>query len=452
MTTPNPTIGILGHFADANVGDDACPTALLDHLGQLVPGVQFQLFCRFPAVASERFSLPTHPVRRPPPGQTSSWQPPEGVVGSFADEPVQEPDSGWRAWARAIPPLRFTVLALRTIAMLMREIPAEMLFLWLSYRRLRAIDLLLVAGSNPIFDFFGGFWGYPYTMWKWGMLARLARTKLAFVSVGAGPIVSRRSGRLLASVLRRADYVSFRDAGSRRLMREHGFKGPDHVCPDLAHGLPFVPIPRQAGAKLRVGINPMIVYHGVFWPIGDRELYRNYVETLATLAAELDRDGHEVFFYGTQKDDAFPAEEIQQVLRTRFPEAAVPEYHPPETVPGLLTLCASADLLVSTRFHGAVFGVVTRTPTLAICYQGKTREVLEAAELGEFAFDFEEVNPALLRTAFQRLSDRRGEIQAILDRHAVDTRAQLAEQDARLVALLVPPVREPIGHAAAPDR
>lgn len=445
-----PTIGILGHFADANVGDDACPTALLHHLRQLVPDADFQLFCRFPAVAKERFSFPTYYVQRPPPGQMRSWQPPEGLVGSFGEEPEEEASSGWRSWAKSIPPLRLTVKALRAIREVVPQIPAELRFLWASYRRLRGIDLLLVAGSNPIFDYFGGLWGYPFTMWKWTTLARLAGTKVAFVSVGAGPIVSRRSGRLLASVLRRAAYVSFRDEGSRQLMREHGFEGPDFVCPDLAHGLPFTPVQLQASEKLRVGINPMIVYHRVFWPVGDRKLYLHYVETLAALAAELDRDGHEVFLYGTQKDDAVPAEEIQQVLRKDFPGVSVPQYERPETVPDLLALCGSADLLVSTRFHGAVFGVLTRRPTLAICYQGKTRQVLEAAELGEFAFDFEDVNLPLLRSALEQLRDRRSAIEATLDRHAERMRARLAEQDARLVALLAPRDGGPGAHPPAP--
>ena len=431
-----PTIGILGTFADANVGDDAGPTALLHHLGRLVPGAAFVLFCRFPAVAQERFSFPAFPVQRPPRGQTRSWQPPPGLVQSFAQGPAPAPTAGWRAWARTIPPLRAAVRAARAMGTVLRQLPPEIRFLQQSYGRLRRIDLLLVAGSNPIFDFFGGFWGYPYTMWKWTILARLTRTRLAFVSVGAGPIVSRRSGRLLAWLLRRADYVSFRDEGSRQLMRTHGFDGPAHVCPDLAHGLPFTPVARAPTGRLRVGINPMIVYHGIFWPVSDRDLYRRYVVTLAALVADLDREGAEVFLFGTQKDDAVPAAEVQDVIRADFPAAAVPEYRGPETVEGLLRLCSSADLLVTTRFHGAVFGVMTRRPTLAICYQGKTREVLEVAGLGEFAFDFEDVSLPRLRPAFDRLRERRTEIQAILDRNAERLRAQLAEQDARVVGLL----------------
>jgi len=434
-----PTIGILGTFADANVGDDAGPTALLHHLGRLIPDAEFVLFCRFPAVAQERFAVPAFPVQRRPRGQTRSWQPPPGLVESFSQEAPNE-SAGWRAWARAIPPLRFAVRAARATAGVLRQVPAEVRFLWQGYRRLRNVDLLLMAGSNPIFDFFGGYWGYPYTMWKWTTLARLTGTRVAFVSVGAGPIVSRRSGRLLARVLRRAHYVSFRDEGSRRLMREHGFTGPASVYPDLAHGLPFTPSrPSPRATRLRVGVNPMIVYHGVFWPVADRERYRRYIETLAALIAELERDGHEVFLYGTQKDDAVPAEEIQGALRTAFPGATVPDYHPPESVEGLLRLCSSADLLVTTRFHGAVFGIMTLRPTLAICYQGKTREVLEAAGLGEFAVDFESVSLSRLRPAFDRLRGRRDEIAGTLERHARRMRAELAAQDATMAAMLAGP-------------
>jgi polysaccharide pyruvyl transferase WcaK-like protein len=431
-----PTIGILGMFADSNLGDDAGPTALLRRLGQQVPGANFALFCRYPAVATERFSAPAYPIQRPPRGQTRSWQPPPGLVESFSkDEPTEE-TQGWRARARSIPALRATVKAARATVSGLRQLPGELRFMWDSYRRLRNIDLLLVAGSNPICDFYNGFWGYPYTMWKWTTLSRLARTKVAFVSVGAGPIASPLAGRVFARVLDSADYVSFRDEGSLRLLRQHGLRGPAAVTPDLAHGLPFTPVRPEPSSRMRVGINPMIVFHGVFWPVADRERYRNYVEGLAALTAALDEEGHEVFLYGTQKDDAVPAEEIRSLIRTAFPGRRVPDYQPPESVENLFRLCSEADLLVTTRFHGAVFGVMARRPTAAICYQVKTREVMETAGLGEFAFEVEEVSLQNLRPVVARLQERRMEIWDLLDSHAARLRSVLTAQDSALAALL----------------
>jgi len=340
--------------------------------------------------------------------------------------------------ARRIGPLRVAVHVLRAILDAARAAPREALFLWQSYRRLREVDLLVVTGSNPLFDFFGGFWEYPYTVWKWAALARLARTRLAFVSVGAGPIVSGRSGRLLARVLNRAHYVSFRDEGSRRLMREHGYDGPGTVYPDLAHSLPFRPSRRAPPERLRVGINPMIVHNSFFWPVRDPALQQRYVDSLAHLAAALVAERHDVFLYGTQKDDRVAATEVHAAMPWATPAQPAPPFVMPASVDELLELCAGADLLVTTRFHGAVFGVLTARPTLAICYQPKTREVLEGAGLETHTIALEKVTPERLRAAFEGLREQRATVTAALHKHAVDLRGRLDEQYREVAALLQP--------------
>ncbi len=434
MSTPDgdgagggPVIGVWGHYADANLGDDACPTALLQHLTRRVPAARFVLFCRFPKIAAERWGLPAYPVRPLPAGE----------LAPRALNAVHAPDaSSWRARARAIPLLRGIVRGARAIANAARALPAELRFVWQSYQRLRGIDLLVIAGSNPLFDFFGGFWAYPYRTWQWTRLARLRGARVAFVSVGAGPMISARSGRLLAGVLRRADYVSFRDESSRRLMREYGFRGPDHVCPDLALSLSCDMPARTAGERLRVGINPMIVHHRGFWPVADAALQERYVHSLAVLAIRLAASGHDVFFYGTQTGDEVTAEETRAVMRSAAPSLPLPAFVMPTSIDELLHLCASVDVLVTTRFHGAVFGVITARPTLAICYQAKTREVLEAAGLGAFAIDFEQITPERLGAAFDRLRAARSGVATTLRQHSLEQRARLDrqyEQVARLV-------------------
>jgi polysaccharide pyruvyl transferase WcaK-like protein len=440
VTGGSPVIGVWGHYADANFGDDACPTALLYHLRRQLPTARFVLFCRFPEIAQARWGWPAHPVRRLRVGQHGPWQPPASIEAEGVVAPRQ---GGWRARARGIGPLRAAIRLARAVSTAVRAVPAECRFLWQSYRRLRDVDLLVVTGSNPLFDFFGGFWQFPYTVWKWAALARLSRTRLAFVSVGAGPIVSARSGRLLAGVLRRADYVSFRDEGSRRLMRQYGFDGPDAVYPDLAHSLPFSAPPRAPSARLRIGINPMIVHHGVFWPVRDAAIHRRYIESVAALATALVAHGNDVFFYGTQKDDRVTAEEIQSAMQSATTTSPPPSFVMPTSVDDLLDLCASADLLVTTRFHGAVFGVLTARPTLAICYQQKTREVLEAAGLGVHAIDFEDVGAERLRTAFDRLRAERTTVEATLRQHTSDLRAQLHRQYHQVAALLPSETRQP---------
>jgi len=432
VSAERPVIGVWGHYADANLGDDACPTALLHHLTRLLPTARFVLFCRFPAIAQARWGWPAHPVRPLSPDHSGPWEP----LPSLLLEGTRTMSHGWRARARRIWPLRLAIRAVRATLAAARALPVECRFLWQSYRRLRDVDVLVVTGSNPLFDFFGGFWQFPYTVWQWAALARLSRTRLAFVSVGAGPIVSACSGRLLARVLRRADYVSFRDEGSRRLMWWHGFQGPGHVCPDLAHSLPFEARPRERSERLRVGINPMIIHHGAFWPVRDPAVQRRYVESLAALATALVTTGHDVFLYGTQKDDRVTAGEIQSAMRSATPAITPPPFVMPASVDQLLDLCASADLLVTTRFHAAVFGVVTARPTLAICYQAKTREVLTTAGLGAYAVDVEQLSSERLWAAFDRLRAERRIVEGGLRRHAVDLRGRLDRQYQDVAALL----------------
>jgi len=433
VTQAAPVIGVWGHFADANLGDDACPTALLHHLRQLIPTARFVLFCRFPEVARGIWELPAYPVRPLSRGENGPREP-SAPQTSAASSPT------WRTRARAIPVLRAVVHVARGIMGLGRALPAELRFVWQSYHRLRGIDLLVIAGSNPLFDFFDGFWAYPYRTWLWALLARLCGARVAFVSVGAGPIVSARSGRLLARVLRKADYVSFRDECSRRLMREYGFAdpAPDRVCPDLAHSVPFEAPPSAQTERLRVGINPMIVHHRAFWPVTDAKLQRRYIESLAALASALVAEGHDVFFYGTQTSDQVTVLETQASMRAARPSSAleIPPFVMPASVNQLLELCASADLLVTTRFHGAVFGVRVARPTLAICYQAKTREVLEAAGQGAHAIDFEQVTPERLRAAFDRLRAERSSVETSLRRHTVELRARLDRQYEHVAALL----------------
>lgn len=432
MRSGTPVIGLWGHFADANLGDDACPTALLHHLQRRVPAARFELFCRFPEVAQARWGLPAHPVRPLSPDHRGPWEVPPSLLQQHPGATA----GGWRARARAVAPLRAVVRAARVIVALAHRLPAELRFFWQSRSRLRGIDLVIVAGSNPLFDFFGGFWEFPFRVWEWTLLARLSGARVAFVSVGAGPVVSTRSGALLARVLRRATYVSYRDEGSRQLMRRYGFDGPDEVYPDLAHSLPFVPRSRARSARLRVGINPMIVHHSVFWPVSDPATHRRYVDSLAALAAALVAAGDDVFFYGTQKDDRVTAGEIQAALWTTTPAVAPPPFLMPASVDELLGLCDSADLLVTTRFHGAVFGVITARPTLAICYQGKTREVLERAGLGAYAIDFAQVTPELLLSTLARLRAERAPVEKALRQYAEQQRARLDAQYERVMALI----------------
>ena len=173
MTQAAPVIGVWGHFADANLGDDACAAALLHHLKPRIPNARFVLFCRFPEVAQGIWDLPAYPVR-PLSRRENGPREPSAPQTSAASSPT------WRTRARAIPLLRAVVHVARRIVGLGRALPAELRFVWQSYHRLRGIDLLVIAGSNPLFDF---------TL----SVERIRAARRAIDATGTGVVLTARS-------------------------------------------------------------------------------------------------------------------------------------------------------------------------------------------------------------------------------------------------------------------
>ncbi len=55
-------------------------------------------------------------------------------------------------------------------------------------RWFRSIDQFIVVGTGALDDMAVRPWNAPYDMFKWCMAAKLAGTKVIFLSVGAGPL------------------------------------------------------------------------------------------------------------------------------------------------------------------------------------------------------------------------------------------------------------------------
>ena len=150
--------------------------------------------------------------------------------------------------------------ALRAALALPFRVAREIAFCWRSFRLLRQVDSMVVAGSGQLLDKWLGWRGHPYTTFRWATLCRLAGVPVSYPSVGAGPIEGKTSAFLIRSALRLAAYVSVRDAQSGRVLEEIGLPAPPR-CPDMAFG--FTPddaglvLRRDAPGKPLVGVNVM---------------------------------------------------------------------------------------------------------------------------------------------------------------------------------------------------
>lgn len=447
----SPVVGVLGHYGNANLGDEAIIHAVVSAVRRRWPGGTLCAISNRPADTARRHGVPavsvqTGEIEEPPRARLAGMADPvspDVPAGAFAApaEASQTPRQARRGWAALRAARGVAGLLFRSPARIAREITS----CWRIYHRLKRIDLLFIAGSNQMLDNFGGPWEFPYINLRWSILARLAGCRIAWVSVGAGPLDSPLSRRFVRTSLRLADYVSVRDAGSLRLLREIGVPRDIRIFPDLAHGLEHEAAPplRSEGDPCRtVGINPMPMYDGRYWPEWAPDKYARYVNELAVFATTLQQEGYRAFFFGTHPRDERVAAEALAVMEKEHgvARAALPPVKSSATIGRLLAVMESADIIVPTRFHGALLALLVERPTLAICYYRKTRELMvEFGQGEELTVTLDEFRGADAMARIRLLEGRAEELTSLMRQRRKEFRAALAEQYDLVFALVAGP-------------
>jgi polysaccharide pyruvyl transferase WcaK-like protein len=440
-----PRVGVLGHFGDANLGDEAIIEAFVTRLRREWPAVELRIFSMHPGDSRRRYGCVAHSLRRateyeqefrPLQDFLAATRPVERTGTTLETEP-SSPASSVSLASRLASRLSDILPrgpARSTVAATARGVIGGFLeagFLWRSLRRVRGLDVMYVTGSNQFLDNFGGPWGFPYTLLKWTTMCRLVGCRVAFVSVGAGPLDRPLSHWMISRAIGLADYVSLRDEGSRRLIESAtGHDGP--VLPDLAHSLEAgalaAPQAAQTSAlgRMRIAINAMPVHDPRYWHRPDAEKYRSYVASLARVCNGLMAAGHEVSFFATQFPDANVARDI--ATEARGAEAGDLPISVPATVQELLGVLRQADVVVATRFHGILLSLLMARPTVGICYYRKSRELLTSAGLADCAFDIDDFDSVALESAVLQLTCARDAVSSAVARHTQSYRDALEHQ------------------------
>ena len=405
-------IGILGHYGNQNLGDEAIIQAVMQNLRNFLPDVELIGFSINPEDTCVRHNVPAYPIRRRVQQRSAT-----GLSSLTASAPsVSKPPA-----KRTLKGIIKTIPVVKTVAKAgidtlskLKVCVQEIHFLGEGFKQLSTVDALLVAGSNQFLDNFGGPWGFPYTLLKWSVLARISGTQLFFLSVGAGPLSQRLSFRFIRWALKFSSYTSLRDFSSQYLLREKiGYSGPLEVAPDLAHSLQkqhIIPSPlpasRKTGDLPAVGINPMPVFDSRYWcdPVEDK--YWLYVNKLADFSQRLLMDGYPLFFFPTQEKDNNVITDILDILdENGLLKAPRKEYVlQNSSVDELLANIAACDIIVPTRFHGTVLSLLLEKPMLGICYYQKATELLSASGQAQFAYDHETFTSDMLWDGFSALT------------------------------------------------
>jgi polysaccharide pyruvyl transferase WcaK-like protein len=429
-------IAILGHVGNGNLGDEAIIAAVIGNVRDRVTNARIVGFTLYPADTRARHGIEAFPLRR------ARRQTPPGLS---ADAPAQT--TGRRTLLERLRgvPLHVIVLkAIRFVAESLHSAISEFQFLVASFGRLDGVSALLVTGSQQLSDAVGGPWGFPYTIFKWALLARMRRVPVVLLSVGAGPLDSPLSRWFVRCAVSMSGYRSYRDDVSREAVRSLGVRKPGAVMPDLAFSLQHDPGPDDGfhSPEPIVAINPMPFVWQDYDAETEQRLYREYVGTVSAFAAWLAHRGYRVLFVPTQLrldppviNDLLSAVHAMPLGRTERERIGE------QMIGGLSDLLATlrqSDVVVATRFHGAVLGCQVGRPVLALAYHQKTMALM--AQMGEpaHAVSVQTLRLQVLQGTFLEIERRLSEVTNAAGARAGQLRDELAQQYDRVVTLIRP--------------
>lgn len=425
-------VGVFGHYGNSNYGDEAIIAAVIENTRNLLPHSEIACFSINPEDSKQKHGLPAYPIRR---GKMKKNTVTQAKVKTSQKEPASPKQVGrLKSVLKRLPLLWPTLLLVKEALKHIKNSPAELLFLARAYSNLKTFDLLIVSGSNQFLDNFGGAGGFPYTLLKWTVLCKLAGVKIAYAGVGAGPLDGWRSKLYIHLALLMADYLSYRDGGSKALVEKTIFPINGNLSPDLAHSLSHHPVKSAFGNPLTVGINPMPVYDQRYWYAPDAGKYEAYVRKMTTFVSWLLDKGKNVFLFNTMIKDLNVIEDILNRLQpTQRKQVAVKQV---DSVKELMSTIDSADITVATRFHGFILSMLAEKPLLGICYYRKSREIMEEMEQGQYAYEIESFRAEELIAGFSALEQELDSVKQTIQQKNAAYHTALQEQYATILDLI----------------
>lgn len=400
-------IGLFGQFGSGNSGNDGSLEAMILFLRRAVPDAGLLCICPRPEVIRQEYQVD----------------------------------------ATAITGNRPKRLLLRWIDAVLMQMPRRISNFIAAVRLARKLDMIIIPGTGILDDFCETPFGWPYLILRWCLAARLGGAKLAFVSIGAGPIRHPLSRFFMKTAASMAHYRSYRDRPSYLFMKGIGLDVThDPVYCDLAFALP-VPEGDRPGAtdSVAVGVGIM-AYRG--WEKNGKDeeaIYRTYLEKMSDFVSWLLAQGLEIRLLTGGVEDRKAVGDLLEMVdgtgKNHTGSTIVAEEM--SSLHDLMRQIVQTDIVVTTRYHNVVCALMTGRPTISLGYAEKNDELLMQTGLAEFRHHVETFDVEVLKSQFSSMLERRSILEREVRRGVEIFRAQLAEQEGLL--------RERMG-LIAPDR
>jgi len=402
-------VAFFGSFGRRNFGNEATFQAMLWNLRRLAPETEFTCLCTGP----------------------------EGVAADYKIAAVPIRDYVVRPW-KTLNPLA------RLARKILVGVPSEF-WRWVQgVKMLSGTAALIIPGTGLLTDAYTLFnWG-PYDMFRWTVAAKLARCKLLFVSVGAGPFYNRAGRFFVKAALSLADFRSYREEPSRHWLRRIGFRNDnDLVYPDLAFSLPPAVLPRcheRKSRRLVVGLGLMEYAGKLSAERPESAVHAEYLETLAEFVRWLLAHDYDVRLLIGDFVDQAVTREFKSLLRKRAgmqdEERIIDE--PIESVGELLSQIAETEFVVATRFHNVLLSLLLNKPTIAISFHHKCSSLMSQMGLTNYCQDMNTLKTDRLIEQFCQLEKNAHSLKAMLAGKVEECRDALDEQYRSVLQVIWP--------------
>jgi polysaccharide pyruvyl transferase WcaK-like protein len=425
LTQADAKIGLLNHVGGGNLGDDATLDAVAGNIKRRWPNAEIIAFSMNPDDTETRHGIMCYPIRRK--GWSIGYKP-AGTEATFKESV--------RALTRKYRVVFYLLKATSAVVRLPSEAFRELSFLVSSRHNIKSLDLLIISGGGQLTEKDGP-WGFPYTIFKWVVLARSAGVSCIFLNVGAGPLTKPLSKFFVRRALLAADYVSLRDDKSRALVHEIGFTGESRVCPDSVYGLEVATTngsPLERRSQSIVGFAPMPYPDpdlGGYPAEKDRIIYEAFIRKLTIFASSLVGQSYALTIFGTDIGvDPRAMEDLQMALLSHHgvPSSQYSVNLCIKSTHDLLATMSEMDYVVTCRFHGVVFAHLLNKPVLAIAHHPKVVELMADLELSTYCVDIRDFDPNLLAERFESMVINAEEIKSRMAASWTRNRQRLRSQ------------------------
>jgi len=400
-------VAFFGNFGTQNLGNEYTLAAMLANARRRMPEAELICICTDPEDTAARH-------------------------GVAATSMSYRYSSAFRAAARSMSEAGVA----RALRRLFVRVPRELVEMVRAFRSLKGVSLLVMTGTGMLSDVGIGTFDLHWEILKWSAVAKLRGAKVAFASVGVGPIASGASRFIVKRALSLADYRSYRDAASRAYLESIGFDTrQDRVCPDLAFSLPPTASAVHGGPRRVVGVGLMDYYGTRTSPRVGEEAYLAYVAKVTRFVSWLLERGYDVrLLIGDVSYDTRSKNDVLGRLRESGSPVAEGRVvaAPINSTEHLLEEIARTDLVVAMRFHTALLALMLGKPVIALSYHQKCAALMDSVGLPQYAHDIDRSDAERLIEQFTELEQGSKGFPSYIAAKASECRLALDEQYARL--------------------